>query len=142
MNDGGAGSATGGGAEDGTKAPRDCGIAETGRDMGGGWGEGLKLAAGGQGVRGVGVTISRERAAYARGLGGGRPIGVRLQDYRELDEPFDAVFSIGMFEHVGDKNYDSFFEVARRCLSPRGLLLLHSIALNDSRHRSDPWIAR
>ena len=47
-----------------------------------------------------------------------------------------------MFEHVGDKNYASFFEVARRCLSPRGLLLLHSIGTNISRHRTDPWIAR
>jgi len=111
-------------------------------DIGCGWGEALKFAAERYGVSGVGVTISQEQAEFARELCAGLPIEIRLQDYRELHEPFDAIFSIGMFEHVGDKNYASFFEVARRCLSPRGLLLLHSIGTNISRHRTDPWIAR
>lgn len=111
-------------------------------DIGCGWGEALKFAAERYGVSGVGVTISAEQAAFARELCEGLPVEIRLQDYRELDETFDAVFSIGMFEHVGDKNYRSFFEVARRCLAPQGLLLLHSIGTNVSRHRTDPWIAR
>ena len=111
-------------------------------DIGCGWGEALKFAAERYGVSGVGITISQEQADYARELCAGLPIEIRLQDYRELDEPFDAIFSIGMFEHVGDKNYRSFFDVARRCLSPRGLLLLHTIGSNVSRHRTDPWIAR
>jgi cyclopropane-fatty-acyl-phospholipid synthase len=111
-------------------------------DIGCGWGEALKFAAERYGVSGVGITISQEQADFARELCAGLPIEIRLQDYRELDEPFDAIFSIGMFEHVGDKNYRRFFEVARRCLSPRGLLLLHTIGSNISRHRTDPWIAR
>ncbi|GAB3059928.1 cyclopropane fatty acyl phospholipid synthase [Stenotrophomonas tumulicola] len=111
-------------------------------DIGCGWGEALKFAAERYGVSGVGVTISVEQAAYARELCAGLPIEIRLQDYREVDERFDAIFSIGMFEHVGDKNYRSFFDVARRCLSPEGLLLLHCIGSNVSRHRTDPWIAR
>jgi cyclopropane-fatty-acyl-phospholipid synthase len=65
-----------------------------------------------------------------------------LQDYRELDESFDAAFSIGMFEHVGVKNYRGYLEVARRCLAEGGLFLLHCIGSNVSVRHTDPWIAR
>jgi len=111
-------------------------------DIGCGWGEALKFAAERYGVSGVGITISSEQADFARQLCAGLPIEIRLQDYRELDEPFDAVFSVGMFEHVGEKNYRRYFEVARRCLRADGLFLLHTIGGNLSRHRTDPWIAR
>ncbi len=111
-------------------------------DIGCGWGEALKFAAERYGVSGVGITISAEQAVFARQLCAGLPIEIRLQDYRELDERFDAVFSVGMFEHVGDKNYPAYFEMARRCLRPEGLFLLHTIGANVSRHRTDPWIAR
>lgn len=111
-------------------------------DIGCGWGEALKFAAERYGVSGVGVTISREQAEYARELCRGLPIEIRLQDYHALDERFEAIMSIGMFEHVGAKNYRAYFEVARRCLAPDGLFLLHTIGSNVSRHRTDPWIAR
>jgi cyclopropane-fatty-acyl-phospholipid synthase len=111
-------------------------------DIGCGWGEALKFACERYGVSGVGVTISEEQAAYARERCAGLPVEIRLQDYRALDERFDAVFSIGMFEHVGERNYRAFFDVARRCLAPHGLLLLHTIGRNVSGHRTDPWIAR
>ena len=117
-------------------------------DIGCGWGEALKFAAERYGVRGVGVTISREQATYANELCAGLPIEIRLQDYRTLAadgiaEPFDRIFSIGMFEHVGVKNYPAFFDVARRCLADdQGLLLLHTIGGNRSRAHTDPWIAR
>lgn len=111
-------------------------------DIGCGWGEALKFAAERYGVSGVGVTISREQADYARRLCVGLPIEIRVQDYRELDETFDRIFSIGMFEHVGVKNYRRYFEVARACLREDGLFLLHSIGSNQSRHHTDPWIAR
>lgn len=111
-------------------------------DIGCGWGEALKFAAQRYGVSGVGVTISREQADYARRLCVGLPIEIRVQDYRELDETFDRIFSIGMFEHVGVKNYRRYFEVARACLRKDGLFLLHSIGSNQSRHHTDPWIAR
>lgn len=111
-------------------------------DIGCGWGEALKFAAERYGVSGVGVTISREQADYARRLCAGLPIEIRVQDYRELDETFDRIFSIGMFEHVGVKNYRRYFEVARACLREDGLFLLHSIGSNQSRHHTDPWIAR
>ncbi|MBO8043077.1 class I SAM-dependent methyltransferase, partial [Pseudomonas aeruginosa] len=56
-------------------------------DIGCGWGEALKFAAERYGVTGVGVTISQEQAGFARELCAGLPIEIRLQDYRELDEP-------------------------------------------------------
>ena len=111
-------------------------------DIGCGWGEALKLAAERYGVSGVGVTISREQAQFADELCAGLPVEIRVQDYRELDETFDRVFSIGMFEHVGVKNYRTYFEVARRCTRDDGLFLLHSIGSNVSTNHTDPWIAK
>ncbi|MCE5232104.1 MAG: cyclopropane fatty acyl phospholipid synthase [Mizugakiibacter sp.] len=116
-------------------------------DIGCGWGEALKFAAERYGARGVGVTVSEQQAAYARELCAGLPVEIRLQDYRELDERFDAIFSIGMFEHVGWKNYRTYFETARRCLAGDGpagggLFLLHAIGTNEAPSRPDPWIEK
>lgn len=111
-------------------------------DIGCGWGEALKFAAERYGVSGVGITISKEQADYARELCKGLPIEIRLQDYRELREPFDAALSIGMFEHVGVKNYRGYFEVVQRCLPPGALFLLHTIGTNRSVNHTDPWIGR
>ncbi|WP_130620277.1 cyclopropane fatty acyl phospholipid synthase [Dyella amyloliquefaciens] len=111
-------------------------------DIGCGWGEALKYAVENYGVKGVGVTVSQEQAEFARELCTGLPVDIRLQDYRELDEPFDAVFSIGMFEHVGALNYRTYFEVARRCIRDDGLFLLHCIGSNGTPSRPDPWIEK
>jgi len=113
-------------------------------DIGCGWGEALKSAAERYGVSGVGVTISQEQADLARALCAGWPIDIRLQDYRDLAEPFDRILSIGMFEHVGVRNYATFFDIARRCLAHHddGLLLLHCIGGNTTVRYTDPWIAR
>jgi cyclopropane-fatty-acyl-phospholipid synthase len=111
-------------------------------DIGCGWGEALKLAAERYGVSGVGVTVSQEQADYARGICAGLPIEIRLADYRTLDETFDRVFSIGMFEHVGLKNYATYFDVARRCTSDDGLFVLHCIGSNVSSNHTDPWMAK
>ncbi len=112
-------------------------------DIGCGWGEALQFAAQRYGVSGVGVTVSREQAQFARELCAGLPVEIRLQDYRELDQRFDRVFSLGMFEHVGVKNYRTYFEVARRSLAdPSGLFLLHTIGTNRSVHHTDRWIAK
>ena len=111
-------------------------------DIGCGWGEALKFAAERYGVTGVGVTVSREQAAFARELCAGLPIEIRLQDYRELDERFDRAFSLGMFEHVGVKNYRTYFDVAQRCVREDGLFLLHTIGTNRSVRYTDPWIGK
>ncbi|HEX7813868.1 cyclopropane fatty acyl phospholipid synthase [Dyella sp.] len=111
-------------------------------DIGCGWGEALKFAAERYGVEGVGVTISAEQAEFARQLCRGLPVDIRLQDYREVNDSFDAVFSIGMFEHVGALNYRTFFEVAHRAVKDDGLVLLHSIGSNGTPSRPDPWIEK
>jgi len=116
-------------------------------DIGCGWGEALKYAAQTYGVKGVGITVSKEQADYARALCDGLPVDIRLEDYRDLHEPFDAIMSIGMFEHVGALNYRNYFEVARRCLRDDGpdgggLFLLHCIGCNAGPSRPDPWIAK
>ncbi len=111
-------------------------------DIGCGWGETLHYAATHYNVSGVGITISKEQARFARELCAGLPIEIRLQDYRDLDERFDRSWSIGMFEHVGVKNYRTYFELTRRCLVPDGLTLLHTIGGNQSTNHTDPWIEK
>lgn len=111
-------------------------------DIGCGWGEAAKFAAERYGVEVVGITVSRNQYEHARELCRGLPVDIRLQDYRDVQDSFDAIFSIGMFEHVGHKNYRRYMETVRRCLKPDGLSLLHTIGSNKSVHTTDPWIAR
>ena len=119
--------------------PGDCVL-----DVGCGWGSFLGFAAERYGIQGVGITISGEQAALARERLAGLPVQVRLQDYREIDpsETFDHVVSLGMFEHVGVKNYQTFMRVVARHLRDDGLFLLHTIGGNLSARSGDPWIER
>lgn len=109
-------------------------------DIGCGWGSFAKFAAERYGASVVGITVSEEQAALARERCRGLPVEIRVQDYRDLHERFDHVVSLGMFEHVGVKNYNTYFEVVHRCLKDGGLFLLHTIGRNDSAPASDPWI--
>ena len=112
-------------------------------DIGCGWGGAAHYFAEKLGCDVIGVTVSREQATVARERCAGLPVEVRLQDYRELNEPFDRVYSIGMFEHVGVKNYDTYMDVVRRCLrDPDSLTLLHTIGGLRSSHQTDPWIEK
>lgn len=109
-------------------------------DIGCGWGSFLRHAAERCGVEAVGVTISREQADYARHRCRTLPVEVRLQDYRDLDEPFDAVVSLGMMEHVGHKNYREYMSVVNRCLKEGGLFLVQTIGTNQSTARANRWV--
>lgn len=109
-------------------------------DIGCGWGGFALYAAKNYGVQVVGITISQEQAEYAREQTKGLPVEIRLQDYRELDESFDCIVSVGMFEHVGLKNYKTFMQVANKLLKENGLLLLHTIGSNSSQTYGDPWL--
>jgi len=111
-------------------------------DIGCGWGSFMRFAAEHYGVACVGVTISKEQAAHGQKLCEGLPVEFRLMDYRELDEKFDHIASVGMFEHVGHKNHHTYFQVARRCLKDGGLFLLHTIGKNRRHSTPDPWIDR
>ncbi|MEW5972173.1 MAG: cyclopropane fatty acyl phospholipid synthase [Pseudomonadota bacterium] len=111
-------------------------------DIGCGWGSFARFAAERYGVEVVGVTISREQLELGRELCRGLPVELRLQDYRALDEPFDHIASLGMFEHVGHKNYRTYLEIAHRCLREDGLFLLHTIGKPRSGTPTDPWVER
>lgn len=110
-------------------------------DIGCGWGSFMAYAAEHYGVECVGLTISREQAEYGKTLiHKGLPVEFRLQDYRLESEQFDRIVSIGMFEHVGHKNYRDFMAMAHRCLTEDGLFLLHTIGKNVRDTLPDPWI--
>lgn len=111
-------------------------------DIGCGWGGALQLAATQYNIDGVGITVSREQAEYARKLCAGLPITILLKDYRDLQATFDRIFSIGMFEHVGAKNYRTYMETVRRSLRPDGRFLLHTIGSANATNHSDPWIVK
>ncbi len=109
-------------------------------DIGCGWGAFMGFAAEKYGARCTGVTISSEQVAYVSERYGHLSVEARLMDYRDATGEFDHVVSMGMFEHVGPKNYKSFFEVADRLLKDDGLFLLHTIGSNKSSDAIDPWM--
>ncbi|HTJ56124.1 MAG TPA: cyclopropane fatty acyl phospholipid synthase [Devosiaceae bacterium] len=108
-------------------------------DIGSGWGGFLRFAAERYGVEGVGLTISKEQAEYANANRGNLPVETRLQDYLSMDGKFDRIISIGMFEHVGVKNYRAYMQKVRDLLAPEGLFVLHTIGGNLSQSYGDPW---
>ncbi len=109
-------------------------------DIGCGWGGMAQFAARNYGVEVLGITISKEQVALARERCAGLPIEIRLQDYRDLQETFDRILSLGMFEHVGYKNYRIFMQKVRNLLKEDGLFLLHTIGSNRSQKTTDAWI--
>jgi len=111
-------------------------------DIGCGWGSFARYAAERYGAEVTGITVSREQAEFGKTLCRGLPVEIRLQDYRDVNDRFDHIVSVGMIEHVGYKNYRTYMEVARRCLKDDGLFLLHTIGGNKSVTTVDPWINR
>ncbi|PTL90742.1 cyclopropane-fatty-acyl-phospholipid synthase [Halomonas litopenaei] len=111
-------------------------------DIGCGWGSLAEHAARHYGVSVTGITISREQVALARERCQGLPVDIQLADYRDLQGQYDRIASIGMFEHVGQRNYTTFFRTVADLLPDDGLFLLHTIGSNTSRITADPWIHR
>ena len=111
-------------------------------DIGCGWGSFAEYAAKNYGTEVVGVTISAEQVKLGMERCKGLPVDLRLQDYREINENFDGIVSIGMFEHVGHKNYRTYMQTVNRCLRSGGRFLLHTIGKNNSLPGVDPWIAK
>ncbi|CAI1783496.1 cyclopropane fatty acyl phospholipid synthase [Serratia proteamaculans] len=109
-------------------------------DIGCGWGGLAQYAAENYGVSVHGVTISAEQQKLAQERCAGLEVEILLQDYRDLNLQFDCIVSVGMFEHVGPKNYDTYFRIAARNLKPDGLFLLHTIGANQTNLHVDAWI--
>ncbi|WP_049293061.1 cyclopropane fatty acyl phospholipid synthase [Franconibacter helveticus] len=109
-------------------------------DIGCGWGGLAEFAARNYGVSVVGVTISAEQQKMAQARCQGLDVTILLQDYRDLNDAFDRIVSVGMFEHVGPKNYATYFDVADRNLKPDGIFLLHTIGSRKTDNNVDPWI--
>lgn len=109
-------------------------------DIGCGWGGLAYYMAQHYGVSVVGVTISAEQQKLAQARCEGLDVQILLQDYRDLQDQFDRIVSVGMFEHVGPKNYATYFEVVDRNLKPDGLFLLHTIGSKRTDNNVDPWI--
>ena len=106
-------------------------------DIGCGFGSFARFAAERYGCSVTGINLSAEQIAVCRVLAGGLPVEIVQCDYRDTarslgDRPFDKIVSIGMFEHVGYKNFRDYFAAAHRCLADRGLFLLHTIGSNVS----------
>jgi cyclopropane-fatty-acyl-phospholipid synthase len=120
----------------------ELGPGQTLLDIGCGWGGLARHAAERHGVRVTGITVSREQLALAEARCAGLPVTLRLQDYRALQGRFDKIVSVGMFEHVGLKNYAVYFDTVRRLLAPDGLFLLHTIGVDRRTPHTDPWIER
>lgn len=108
-------------------------------DIGCGWGSFAGFAAERHGVEVVGVTVSTEQVELGRELHKDPAVELRLQDYREVEGEFDRIVSLGMFEHVGVKNYKRFMDIVLRCLTDDGLFLLHTIGTNTSKTAADLW---
>lgn len=109
-------------------------------DIGCGWGGLSRYAAEHYGVAVTGITVSREQLRLARERCAGLPVNIELMDYRDLKGSFNKIVSVGMFEHVGPKNYPVFFSAVQHLLADDGLFLLHTIGDYATVHHSDPWI--
>jgi cyclopropane-fatty-acyl-phospholipid synthase len=111
-------------------------------DIGCGWGAFMGFAAEKYGARCVGVTVSPDQAAYGRERYKDLPIEFQVKDYREFSGKTDHVVSMGMFEHVGHKNYRTYFEKARSIIKDDGLFMMHSIGSQWSSDTIEPWLEK
>ena len=108
-------------------------------ELGCGWGSFARFAAERYGVRVTGFSVSREQVALGREVCAGLPVELRLDDYRNASGVYDRVLSIGIMEHIGDKNHRAYMEVVNRCLAPDGLSLIHTIGSSTSEPLADAW---
>ena len=114
-------------------------------DIGCGWGGlGLYIKSIGAAREVQGITLSAEQleVARARAEQAGVSYDVRfiLKDYREAEGSFDRIVSVGMFEHVGPRFYQTYFDKCRQLLKPDGVMVLHTIGLLDGPWYPNPWL--
>ncbi|MAZ40852.1 cyclopropane-fatty-acyl-phospholipid synthase [bacterium] len=111
-------------------------------DIGSGWGSFIGYAAEKYKANATGLTVSKEQKELADSLYKNTSAKTLLKDYRDIDQKFDHVVSLGMFEHVGYKNYRTFMKTVHGSLKDDGLFLLHTIGGNKSVKGTDPWYGK
>ncbi|WP_159716392.1 SAM-dependent methyltransferase [Geminicoccus flavidas] len=115
-------------------------------DIGSGWGGlGLYLAEEADAeVTGITLSVEQHKMAQMRAAAAGldNRVQFHLRDYREQTGMFDRVVSVGMFEHVGRKNYSEFFKTVDRLLDANGVALLHSIGRSETPSPINPFISK
>lgn len=115
-------------------------------DIGSGWGSLAMYLSQHHGVHVTGITLSREQLAVARERAHARGLDdrveFRLEDYRDTRGQFDAVVSVGMFEHVGRPHYPAYFSAIERLLNEQGVALVHCIGRSSGPGTTNPWIRK
>ncbi len=111
-------------------------------DIGGGWGGFSRYAAEKHHVEVDNISVSKEQIAFAEAHKKNLAIKNFLQDYRDTPGVYDRIVSVGMFEHVGHKNYETFMKFVANHLNADGLFLLHTIGASKIYYINDPWIER
>ncbi|OIO41572.1 cyclopropane-fatty-acyl-phospholipid synthase [Candidatus Pacearchaeota archaeon CG10_big_fil_rev_8_21_14_0_10_31_9] len=112
-------------------------------DIGGGWGSFARYAAEQHGANVKATTVSKEQAELGRTLiKEARGVEIALEDYRDTKGKFDHVVSLGMFEHVGPRNYRTYMKKVSSLLEEDGLFLLHTIGSNKSSAVGDLWVSK
>ena len=115
-------------------------------DIGSGWGTlAINIAQKTQAAV-TGITLSENQLIYsknkAKELNLENQVQFKLIDYREINEKFDRIVSVGMFEHVGRKFYKSYFNRVSKLLNEKGVALIHTIGSSNPPRDPHPWITK
>ena len=115
-------------------------------DIGSGWGTLAINIAQKTNASVTGITLSENQLEYsknkAKEMNLGNQVEFKLADYRELNEKFDRIVSVGMFEHVGRKFYRKYFNTVSKLLNDQGIALIHTIGSSNPPRNPQPWITK
>ena len=115
-------------------------------DIGSGWGTLAIYIAQKTNASVTGITLSENQLEYskkkAKELNLGNQVEFKLADYRELNEKFDRIVSVGMFEHVGRKFYRKYFNTVSKLMNDQGIALIHTIGSSNPPRNPQPWITK
>ena len=114
-------------------------------DIGCGWGGMASFLSKRSEVNVKGITLSEEQIQYAnkrKQTESLHNVEYKLQDYRKVNETYDRIVSVGMFEHVGTKHYQDFFNKVYDLLNDTGVALIHTIGRLSEPTTNDPWIEK
>ena len=115
-------------------------------DIGSGWGTLAINIAQKTKASVTGITLSKNQLEYSNNkskeMNLGNQVEFKLMDYREINEKFDRIVSVGMFEHVGRKFYKSYFKIVSKLLKDKGIALIHTIGSSNPPRYPQPWITK